>query len=53
MDCAAINVWVNTRTLPVDDEALALKERTAAIVAEFGPRAAALASEIASEMKGE
>ncbi|MBQ6974501.1 MAG: cyclodeaminase/cyclohydrolase family protein [Oscillospiraceae bacterium] len=53
MECAAINVWVNTRTLPEDDEARALKERTAATVAEFGPRAAALAKQIADEMKGE
>ena len=53
LECAAINVWVNTRTLPEDDEARALKERTAATVAEFGPRAAALAKQIADEMKGE
>ena len=53
LQCAAINVWVNTRTLPEDEAARALKEAAAALWAEYGPRAAAVADEIGIRMKGE
>ena len=46
LEAAAMNVYVNTRSLPEDGEAWVLKTRTARLLEEYRPRARRLSEEI-------
>lgn len=46
LEAAAMNVFVNTRSLPEDGEARRLKTRTARLLEEYRPRARRLSEEI-------
>ena len=46
LEAAAMNVFVNTRSLPEDGEAWVLKTRTARLLEEYRPRARRLSEEI-------
>ncbi len=50
LESAAMNVFVNTRTLPEDQEASELAGQAAAILSEYGGRAQALADGILKDL---
>ena len=50
LESAAMNVFVNTRTLPEDQEASELAGQAAAILSEYGRRAQALADGILKDL---
>ena len=52
LESAALNVFVNTRTLRDRDAAAALERRADALLAEFVPRAAAVAEEVRRRLRG-
>ncbi len=51
MECAAMNVLVNTRLLPGDPEAAALAEETGAALREYAPRAQAVADSVTAFLR--
>lgn len=52
LECAALNVYVNTRTLTDRAEAARLEARTDAVLREYGARAAAVAEKVTARLRG-
>lgn len=52
MDCAAMNLYVNTRTLPGNPESEALEKETGRLLGEYRPRAEALSASILRRLQG-
>ena len=50
LECAAMNVFVNTHTLPEDEEAKEMAGHAAAMLSEYVPRAQALADGIMTNL---
>ncbi len=52
LECAALNVYINTKALKNRVVAEALEHRTDEILAEYCPRAAAIAEEVTAQLRG-
>ena len=52
MECAALNIFINTRTLQDRAAAQDLESRTDLLLAEFGARADAVAQKVTAQLRG-
>lgn len=52
MDCAVLNIYVNTRTLPQDAESEALEKEAGRLLDEYRPRAEALSACVLRRLHG-
>lgn len=52
MDCAALNVFINTKTMTNRVVAVALEYRADELLKEYGPRAAAVADAVTAQLRG-
>lgn len=52
MECAALNVFINTKTMTNRVVAAALEHRTDELLKEYGPRASAVADAVTAQLRG-